>query len=814
MSETLYRYYERELLFVRQLANDFAQQYPAAAGSLLLEANRSVDPHVERLIESFAFLTARVQQKLDDDFPEMTEALLNVLYPHYLAPIPSLAIVQFDLDHANSQPSGISVPRHSPLHTQKIGEVACRFRTCYPVELWPIEVSYAGLQSAPFPPGLQPPPGTASVLRLHLECQAGFHFADLALDQLRIHLTGDTQLVPKLYELIFNNCLQVEFRGVDNTGSPFVLEAAQCLRQVGFERDQGLLPYTNQSFLGYRLLTEFFAFPEKFMFLDLGGWKQAATAGFGNKVEVVLYLNQEFPSGALEINSDSFRLGCTPVVNLFCQTAEPIPVTHTKSGYRVIPDVHYSREMEVYSVDSVVSADPQSTTEYKPFYAIRHDSVWNQQGSSEAYWYASRRASIERGDEGTDVVLHLTDMNFDPNQPADSVLIVKTTCTNRELARQAATGRRLRSAFELETSAPLRRTRCLPMPTRTLRPPLRRCGHWRLVSHLCLNHLSITDPVEGRAALQEILRLYDFSDSQSGRQLAAVNRQTIEGVTGLSSRYTVGRVGGPVASGFCRGVEVTVELDEQKFVGTGDVSSSPAYWRDSWGCTPRSTRSRNWSPRPSNRAGTRKNGRRELARCRSHDRSALTIAYRVAGGFGRRRHALSLLRILTLARTMPPKRRRSVIDELFEEPYRFEFFQSMRLLERALPDPRSVGREGSPNTEVVRFRALQALTFPPSSIYDLSRPASPEQTPVMTVAFMGLTGPSGVLPRHYTELMLRLERASSSPQRFALRDWFDLFNHRLISLFRPGKSIGSTLPTDAGRLEGAAGRLHHGARQA
>jgi type VI secretion system protein ImpG len=570
MSETLYRYYERELLFIRQLANDFAQQYPAAAGSLLLEANRSVDPHVERLIESFAFLTARVQQKLDDDFPEMTEALLNVLYPHYLAPIPSLAIVQFDLDHANAQPGGITIPRHSPLHTQKIGEVACRFRTCYPVELWPIEVTYARLQSAPFPPGLQPPAGTTAVLRLHLECQAGFHFADLNLEQLRIHLAGDTQLVPKLYELIFNNCIRVEFRGIDSgvAQSPVVLEPSECLRQVGFERDQGLLPYPNQSFLGYRLLTEFFAFPEKFMFLDLGGWRRVAAAGFGSKVEVVLYLNQEFPSGELEISADSFRLGCTPVVNLFSQTAEPIPVTHTKSGYRVIPDVHYAHEMEVYSIDSVVSADPQSTTEYKPFYAIRHDSVWSQQGTAEAYWYASRRASIERGDEGTDVVLHLTDMNFDPNQPADAVLIVKTTCSNRDLpAKLQLTGDGL--AFELETSIPLRRTRCLRAPTRSLRPPLRRCGHWRLVSHLCLNHLSLSDPIEGRAALQEILRLYDFSDSQSGRQLAAVNRQTIESLTGLSSRYTVGRVGGPIASGFCRGVEVTVELDEQKLIGTG-----------------------------------------------------------------------------------------------------------------------------------------------------------------------------------------------------------------------------------------------------
>lgn len=570
MSDTLYRHYERELLFIRQLSQEFARKYPAAAGSLLIEPNRSVDPHVERLIEAFAFLTARVQQRLDDDFPELTEALLSVLYPHYLAPIPSLAIVQFELDHANAQPGGLTIPRHSPLHTQKIGDVACRFRTCYPVELWPVEVTYGRLQSAPFPPGLQPPPGTATVLRLHLECQAGFQFADLALQKLRFHLAGDAQLVPKLYELIFNNCLQVEFRGIENgcAAAPIVLRPDECLGQVGFEREEGLLPYPQQSFLGYRLLTEFFVFPDKFLFFDLGGWQRVASAGFGGKVEVVLYLNQDFPSGSLEIGADTFRLGCAPVANLFTHTAEPIPVTHTRSAYRVIPDVHHTREMEVYSVDRVLSTDPQATVEYKPFYSIRHDCQWNQQGKAETYWYASRRAAVEQGDEGTEVMLHLTDMNFDASRPADSVLVVKTTCTNRDLpAKLQLAGEAL--SFELETSVPLKRTRCLRAPTRPLRPPLRRCGHWRLLSHLSLNHLSITDPVEGRTALQEILRLYDFSDAQSGSQSAAINRQTIEGLVGLNSRYSVGRVGGPIASGFCRGVEVTVELDEQMFVGTG-----------------------------------------------------------------------------------------------------------------------------------------------------------------------------------------------------------------------------------------------------
>lgn len=571
MSESFYRHYEQELLFIRQMSQEFAQQYPAAAGRLLLEPNRSVDPHVERLIESFAFLTARVQQKLDDDFPELTDALLNILYPHYLAPIPSSTIVQFELDASNAQPGGVTVERHSQLHTQKIGDVACLFRTCYPVTLWPISVVSAGLLGPPFPPAWQPPRGTVAALRLQLECLGDKPFSALSMDALRFYLDGDQQLIARLYELIFNRTSQVVFRSLDEDSGvpPVVLEPQSCLRQVGFERDEGLYPYPNQSFLGYRLLTEFFAFPEKFLFFDLSGWQRAAQAGFGKQVEVVLYFDRTFASLQREINAQNFRLGCTPAVNLFEQTAEPIQLTEQKYEYRVVPDVHQPLGMEVYSVDRVTGVDTRANREYKPFYSVGHGQTANGTDVDEAYWYALRKSSPVANDSGTDVYLHLLDLAFDPRLPAESVLIAHTTCTNRDLPAtlEQLGGDSLR--LELEAAVPLSGVRCLRSPSAPLRPPRRRNAHWRLLSHLSLNHLSINDPVEGRATLQEILRLYDFSESRRGQQLAAVNRQFVEGITAVSSRRVVGRTGGPTASGFCRGVEVTIELDEQKYVGTG-----------------------------------------------------------------------------------------------------------------------------------------------------------------------------------------------------------------------------------------------------
>ena len=174
MTQSLFPYYERELIFIRQFAQEFAERYPAAAGRLLLEPNRSGDPHVERLIESFALLAGRIHHKLDDEFPELTESLLSVLYPHYLAPVPSMAVVQFDLDATRGPlPDGFPIPSGSRLQTARVGNTPCRFRTGYPVTLWPIELTSAALQSPPFPREYEPPRRTAAALPLAIRMSIG-----------------------------------------------------------------------------------------------------------------------------------------------------------------------------------------------------------------------------------------------------------------------------------------------------------------------------------------------------------------------------------------------------------------------------------------------------------------------------------------------------------------------------------------------------------------------------------------------------------------------------------------------------------------
>src|SRR5262245_21961549 len=556
MPDDLLTYYERELTFMRQMGAEFAAKYPKIASRLLLEADKSEDPHVERLIQAFAFLAARVHHKIDDEFPEITDALLGVLYPHYLAPIPSMSIVQFVLDPDQGKlTSEHRIEADATLYSQPVDGTPCRFRTCYPVTLWPVEVVSARFDE---PDRVSPHPGAMAVIRLQLRCLGGVTFAGLELDRLRFFLQGESQLAYALYELLLNNTCQVQLRaGEKSSERKPILLSASSVRAVGFNADEGLLPYTPRSFLGYRLLQEYFAFPEKFLFFDVCELDRAGQAGFGDAMEIVICLNR-VPRLEQPINAATFRLGCTPIVNLFAQLAEPIRLNQAQTEYRVIPDVRRQAATEVYSIDVVTSSSPHmpEPLPVQPFYSFQH-AVDHER--VEAFWHATRRPSQKKGDEGTEVYLSLVDFNFAPTLPAADTLTVHTMCTNRDLPGRLPFGGE-RGDFELEGAAPLSRIRCLKKPTETARPPLRRGAQWRLISHLSLNYLSICEG--GREALQEILKLYDTADS-------AVIRQQILGITNVSSRRVVGRPASMPWNGFCRGMEVTVQFDEEKYVGSG-----------------------------------------------------------------------------------------------------------------------------------------------------------------------------------------------------------------------------------------------------
>lgn len=578
MRDDLLTYYERELAFMRQMGADFAQKYPKIASRLLLEPDKCEDPHVERMIEAFSFLAARIHLKIDDEFPEVTESLLNILYPHYLAPIPSMSIAQFALDPAQGKlTTGYFIKPETVLYSRPIQGTPCRFRTAYPVMLWPVEVTSAGLESLD-PVDIQGR-WEEAVLRLNIRTQNNATFSELKagesetearpLDSLRFYLNGDAHTTYALYEMLFNNVARIEVRapsikkGSLRPSEPLTFTLpASALKPVGFGADEGMLPYTQRSFLGYRLLTEYFAFPEKFLFFDLTDLDKILSKGpIGEELSVSIYLKDVTPPRGL-VSSGTFQLGCAPVINLFRKLAEPIQLDAHQNEYRVVADVHRQAATEVYSVDSVTSTDPylKQSHEYQPFYSIKHSAEAERQ---ETFWYATRRPTQRKDDTGSEVYISLVDLGFNPRVPAVETVTVHTTCSNRDLPAKLPFGGR-EGDFEVEGAGPLLPVRCLRKPTQTIRPPLGRGAQWRLISHLSLNHLSISGDSSRADAqpLREILSLYNFTDS------AAISRQ-ISGVTDVDTRRVVRQTGSRIGTGFVRGIETTIQFDEELYVGSG-----------------------------------------------------------------------------------------------------------------------------------------------------------------------------------------------------------------------------------------------------
>ncbi len=569
MSDELLPYYNQELKFVQELAAEFAELHPDAAAALRVSAGNVDDPHVERLIQAFALVSARIRFKIDDDFPELTDSLLNHLYPHYLAPLPSMAMVQMtpspDLDGCYTLETG------SEIETEAVRGTKCRYRTTTPVALWPLEVRSASLSGLPFEAPASPVArerGAVGVVRITLGlCNPNVGFAELAnaweatgAHALRFYINGRGQrsLSFPLYELLFNNTVAIAIATDTKDVTPVFLEPSSLL-PVGFDDGEGMLPYGARSFLGYRLLTEYFAFPEKFLFFDVADVPARALARGNRTLELFLYLKQSDPDLERAVGAETFALHCTPIVNLFQHHAEPVPLNHAQSDYLVQSDRRRANAYEIYAVESVSASESGRQVALKPFFAINHGDQPDVPGP---FWQAIRRPA-QGTKPGTEVFLSVVDLEFDPAARAGWVLSVDTTCLNRDLPRDIPFGGGRPRLNLAEGAAEVAELSCLTQPTRTRRISARNGARWRLLSHLSLNHLSLLDGNDqeaGGEALRELLRLYDTQDSDA-------TRKSIDAIRKIWHERGLARVPFAEHGAFCPGVDVHVEFDRSGFPG-------------------------------------------------------------------------------------------------------------------------------------------------------------------------------------------------------------------------------------------------------
>ncbi|TAJ83501.1 type VI secretion system baseplate subunit TssF [Reyranella sp.] len=563
MSDALLAYFNRELEALRGLAGEFAERHPKIAGRLRLTKDTVDDPHVGRLLEGVAFLGARVQHRLDDEFPELTDGLLSVLYPHYLAPMPSVAITRFAAD------PGIQGPAHLPaglaIESEPVGSEPCQFRTAYPLTLWPIEIEAVRLSGMPLPAPPNPAAERAvSCLRITLRCaDPTMTFTRLGLDKLRFFLGGEQGSL--LLELLLAHTVSIALAD-DHTDAQPVIVPPDALQAVGFAPEEALFPWPARSFSGFRLLSEYFAAREKFLFIDISRLDAKTMVSAGNRMDIFIYLDRAMPDLERSVQANSLTLGCTPIVNLFEQKCDPIQLDHTSIEYRIEPDVRRPASLEIWSIERVRESLPGGEfRDWQPFHRLtrRHTGDVAEPGR----FFGTARRETTGGIRGTDVFLLPHDAGFDPQSDASGVLSIDALCCNRDLPASLPFGGGRPALRLVEGAAVVTGLSCLTAPTPTLRLPLQERGFWRLISHLSLGHLSVVGGETAAAALREVLRLYDCRDSTESR---AVIRALLD-VTSRPGTARIPGLSGPGrrSGGFCRGLDVTLTFDGQVWTTSG-----------------------------------------------------------------------------------------------------------------------------------------------------------------------------------------------------------------------------------------------------
>ncbi|WP_028105133.1 type VI secretion system baseplate subunit TssF [Pseudoduganella violaceinigra] len=575
MDPRLLRYYNQELQHLREMGAEFSRQFPKIAGRLGMDGIEVSDPYVERLLEGVGFMAARVQLKLDAEFPRFTRRLQEIVYPNFLAPTPAMLIAQFrpQADDTNLA-QGLKIARGSILRSApgKGDSVACEFRTAQDLSLWPIEVASAEYFSfAPDLPLTSLPVAQRikGGVRLRLKTTAGLQFQQLGLDRLQVFLSGSDEIAYKLHELCLGACVGMLVAPATRPWPWHQFLPADRVGKSGYQDEQALLPPALRSFQGYRLLQEYFSFPQRFLFIDLQGLGPGVRRHAGNELEVVLLFERGDASLESVVDASNFSLFCAPAVNLFPKRADRVHLNDGSHDYHVVADRTRPMDYEVYEVTGVTGHGVGSDSErhFAPFYAAyhtegrQHAAYFTTQREPRVLSEAQRRNGFRSSYVGSEVFISLVDPDEAPYRHDLRQLAITTLCTNRDLPLHLPLGSGV-SDFVLDHAAPVAGIRCVKGPSKPHSPLWEGAAAWRFISHLSLNYLSLlnTDEGEGAQALRQMLALYANSTGGS------LQRQ-IDALQAVRAAPIVRRLRGCGPISFGRGLRIELEVDEMGFQG-------------------------------------------------------------------------------------------------------------------------------------------------------------------------------------------------------------------------------------------------------
>lgn len=531
------KYYQSELAYLRALGKEFSLANPSIAGLL---AERGGDPDVERLLEGFAFLAARIRERSEDCIPEMVHDLTEMLLPHYLRPLPAASIVEC-LPVSGTLRTRYRLPCHTEISSGSIEGTRCLFRTTADIDLLPLTIQEVVLDSAI---------GAAPVLRVQMLAPTPALPTVFQPEGIRFYIHGDLPLASTLLLWIARHLRGVEIRGLGSRGA--VLLPPHSVRIAGFDAELPLLPWPRFAPTGYRHLQEYFALPQKFLFFEVRGLD--AVGMREERFEIALRFERP-PELSARIGRDNLRVNCVPVVNLFRASSDPVPLRALEEQHLLRAAEVNPSHMEIYSVDAAIGIPegPGEQVPYEPFFAFSHGA----KGTEGSYYRLRRQPSPL--DDGIDTYISVNrPLDAGPG-PGPVTLSLDLTCTNRSLP-----GRLNLADISQGSSAvsKLARFQSIVAVTKPVRPAMGSELHWRLLSHLAAMRSSLAD-VQVLRSMLSVYNVQGFVDQQAGR----INRLRIEGIRRIEAtavRHLLGSA--PV-----RGTRLGIELDEANFASPGDA---------------------------------------------------------------------------------------------------------------------------------------------------------------------------------------------------------------------------------------------------
>ncbi|PVZ67688.1 type VI secretion system baseplate subunit TssF [Pelagibaculum spongiae] len=574
-------YYNRELQHIRAAAEEFSREHPKVASRLGIESFECADPYVERLLEGFSFVAARIQLKLENQFDNFILHLLEMVYPHYLCQIPAIGIVEINPNLSESSLSeGYLVKKGAVLKSTlaKGQQTPCQFTSTQDVTLWPLQINEATYLSSAAQAGFALPtiPGLRAGLRINFSVTNSNPVSQISLDQLVLHLRGSDQQGALIYEQVISNCIGIAVKPPSQSKAaaekPFyrIIDKKE-IRPIGFDKEQSLLPYTDHSFDGYRVISEFFHFPQKFQFVEISGLKEALVDCELNEFELVFLFDRAEHRLENSVNSSNVSLHCTPVINLFEKRCDRISIDKKSNEFHVLPDRTRPMDLEVFQILEVMGygADKDPDFEFRPFYSYsdqnKNKSYYTMQRKPRAFSSKQKKKGPRSSYLGTEVFISLIDSERAISSGDLKQIGIKSLCTNRDLPLMISTGRGA-TDLNLVGGAPVSSVRFLSGPTKPRASSVvsKRESAWKLISHLSLNYLSLVDNDrhQGAAALREMLSLYCDPNDQTARKM-------IDGIKSVSAEGVTRRLpfSGPVTFG--RGLRVDLHCEEYAFEGTG-----------------------------------------------------------------------------------------------------------------------------------------------------------------------------------------------------------------------------------------------------